>query len=102
MARGARISGIALLLPSNATRDHAIAVSKGRAIVALVDEDRTQVSLVHVDADGSVAVPRYGFAREPLGLSWLAAAPAREGAALVWTTYAEPGSSRFVLGRARR
>ncbi|KYG09609.1 hypothetical protein BE21_16975 [Sorangium cellulosum] len=87
---------------AKATQEHAIAVSNGRAVVALVEEGDRQLSLFHVDADGSVAVPRYGFAREPLGLSRLAAAPAGEGAALVWTTYAEPGSSRFVLGRAQR
>ncbi|WP_437975204.1 hypothetical protein WMF11_45420 [Sorangium sp. So ce295] len=88
--------------PVKDTQEHAITVSNGRAIVALVEEEATQVSLFHVDADGSLAVPRYAFAREPAGLSWLAAAPADEGAALVWTTYAEPASSRFVLGRAQR
>ncbi|WP_437546984.1 hypothetical protein WME97_43985 [Sorangium sp. So ce367] len=88
--------------PVKDTQEHAITVSNGRAIVALVEEEATQVSLFHVDADGSLAVPRYAFAREPAGLSRLAAAPADDGAALVWTTYAEPASSRFVLGRAQR
>lgn len=87
---------------AKATQEHAIAVSNGRAIVALVEEGATQVSLFHVDADGSLAVPRYAFAREPTGLSWLEIAPAGDGAALVWTTFSEPASSRFVLGRAQR
>ncbi|WP_437525453.1 hypothetical protein WME79_38490 [Sorangium sp. So ce726] len=87
---------------TKAAQEHAIVVSNGRAVVALAEENDTQLSLFHVDAGGSIAVPRYAFAREPVGLAWLAAAPAGEGAALVWTTYAEPESSRFVLGRARR